>query len=80
MGTLLFYSFSSNSYFGHAELNKLVADNGLVESGVPTNVKKSSGSSSTEKQKHHYLYHQSLHESNENSEPVKYWTIELLYQ
>ncbi|KAM7502663.1 hypothetical protein LguiB_001567 [Lonicera macranthoides] len=38
-----------------AELNKPDAKNGLVESGVPTNENKSSGSPSTEKQKHHYL-------------------------
>lgn len=49
------WSFSSNSYFGQAELNKPVAENGSVESGVPTNENKSSGSLSTEKQKHHSL-------------------------
>ncbi|KAM7502821.1 hypothetical protein LguiB_001725 [Lonicera macranthoides] len=55
---LLLYRFSglmTTVLFFTAELNKPVAKNGLVESGVPTNVKKSSGSPSTEKQKHHYL-------------------------
>ncbi|KAM7490250.1 hypothetical protein LguiA_033171 [Lonicera macranthoides] len=50
--------------FSMAELNKPVAKNGLVESGAPTNVKKSSGSPSTEKQKHHYLLLQALIESS----------------
>ncbi|KAM7497303.1 hypothetical protein LguiA_021717 [Lonicera macranthoides] len=49
-----------------AELNKPDAKNGLVESGVPTNEKKSSGSPSTEKQKHHYLRLQEEYDTREH--------------
>jgi len=42
-------------YFGQAELDKVISENGPVESGISTDGKNSSKKSKTDEQKHHSL-------------------------